>query len=1242
MSMKCIPLLAASVDIQNTFYIVDKLIEFLLSRGNSNGTAENTSTKAMRDVSSLVLKAIIGEVDPNGQKAVCLAPHFVPRLVKFVSSTRAVDDDVNILIESLEVLHDVLHRMGTLVSDLHSPISEAFFAQLVAPNQLVRKRAISCLGALTSVCDASLFQRITDKIIVDLQQPPHPEARRTTVLAIRAISRMAGHRLNKNLAILAPIIFNLAALNMSGEDDDLQEYCLQALESFCLRSRREMILFAPTLAKHVVLMARYDPNYIDEQNDDDEDPVAEGMAEDDDNEHDYDDDDYSDDDDMSWKVRRGAIKCLHAAITSQLCPPDQLCREFGPFLVSRFKEREEQVKLDVFSAFLDLLRLCNTQTSSNVSFSGTGAALDVGEDIMAVDQSDAVDNVLSPLLTRSPQVIRSIRKELNSRSAKTRIKAMTLTRELVAALPTIAEPLMSQVIKEVISGLMDLTTALKTETLLLLKQVVNGGGANTVREHIENLLPRVLAAADDRYYKVTAECLRFCSAAVFAFGLASIESKRPFSALAPAIHDAAVKRATAQDQDSEVKEAALQCLGGTVSNFGSSLGDQRLTHVSLVLKDRINNEVTRLEAVRALRLIAASESAEILTPIMPELTGTLCTILRKNNQTLKIAALELLCVVLDLPSEHDTELITNTSELIVETDLRVAALALKLSSNLVKCRGNAVAERMACENGIYPRALQLASSSLLQGRAVQSLLVLLRNFAEVNAEPITVHRILRDLKESTSLLTLNFATSVSHTSKLYCIAKCVVVVCAAAELHLRNQIVQDIIDMVTSDELTSRVFSLACLGELGRKSLFPRGGQEKETVQRAILSALDAAQEEVKTAAALSLGCLSAGNSGSGIPNLVLLIKERPLQTYLLLLSLKEAIASSSAADINPHVSLLIPFLVQQSDISLSANQASTDNNNTSMSRASEKESVRTAAAECFGRLAQLSPEAVQALASGATSKSAEVRTVVTGALKFAISTGQENSAVLFSSIRSCVGVFINLIGDADVGVAKNAIQIVNSLAKSRPDILLPHLSSATQLIYARTPKDKNLIRVVDLGPFKHEDDYGLDLRKSAFDCMRTFITGPLRPSIPLTTMLENVITGLRDHADIRAIAHLILAVSALTESAPQMVNVIEPIVKALDETFKEKVKENAVRQESERHEDSIRGALRAVRMMDAVPEISAHRGFKNLMFGVVRTRYLEKYESICFGDVEFLAYGGLQGIDTTSWSSQNRLGRSH
>eukprot|EP00267_Zea_mays_P044371 XP_020396560.1 cullin-associated NEDD8-dissociated protein 1-like [Zea mays] len=65
---------------------------------------------------------------------------------------------------------------------------------------------------------------------------------------------------------------------------------------------------------------------------------------------------YTDDEDASWKVRRASSKCLSAIIVSR---PEMLVKMFleaCPKLIERFREREENVKMDIFNTFIELLR----------------------------------------------------------------------------------------------------------------------------------------------------------------------------------------------------------------------------------------------------------------------------------------------------------------------------------------------------------------------------------------------------------------------------------------------------------------------------------------------------------------------------------------------------------------------------------------------------------------------------------------------------------------------------------------------------------------------------------------------------------------------------------------------------------------------------------------------------------------------------------------------------------------------
>jgi hypothetical protein len=63
-------------------------------------------------------------------------------------------------------------------------------------------------------------------------------------------------------------------------------------------------------------------------------------------------------------------------------------------------------------------------------------------------------------------------------------------------------------------------------------------------------------------------------------------------------------------------------------------------------------------------------------------------------------------------------------------------------------------------------------------------------------------------------------------------------------------------------------------------------------------------------------------------------------------------------------------------------------------------------------------------------------------------------------------------------------VELLNAAAHNKPALVVEHLRQALPLLYAQTVIDESLIRIVDLGPFKHKIDDGLELRKAAFECM--------------------------------------------------------------------------------------------------------------------------------------------------------------
>jgi cullin-associated NEDD8-dissociated protein 1 len=124
---------------------------------------------------------------------------------------------------------------------------------------------------------------------------------------------------------------------------------------------------------------KYDPNYAgdDDMEEDDAGDVNGDDDADEEEEEDY-ADDYDDDDDVSWKVRRASVKVLNMALETRLEFLSLFYKSIAPQLIARFGEREETVKLEIWSTYTNLLKQTaiwagNTGSPNGASANGMSA-----------------------------------------------------------------------------------------------------------------------------------------------------------------------------------------------------------------------------------------------------------------------------------------------------------------------------------------------------------------------------------------------------------------------------------------------------------------------------------------------------------------------------------------------------------------------------------------------------------------------------------------------------------------------------------------------------------------------------------------------------------------------------------------------------------------------------------------------------------------------------------------------------
>ena len=125
---------------------------------------------------------------------------------------------------------------------------------------------------------------------------------------------------------------------------------------------------------------------------------------------------YSDDEDVSWKVRRAAAKSLQAIIESYPDVLKDIYPKAATALIGRFKEREENVKSDIFQTFAELVKQIGTTARRYES----------------ADPSKPINQLQADV----PSIIKASVRQLKEKSVRTKQGVFAALQELVTVAPS--------------------------------------------------------------------------------------------------------------------------------------------------------------------------------------------------------------------------------------------------------------------------------------------------------------------------------------------------------------------------------------------------------------------------------------------------------------------------------------------------------------------------------------------------------------------------------------------------------------------------------------------------------------------------------------------------------------------------------------------------------------------------------------------------------------------------------------
>lgn len=1153
-AVKCLPPLVKKVHEDQAIEMFDKLAAYVYEE----------KEEQVRDVAGSGLRTMIDEY-PDEQLATMknVLRRLTPRLISGISAESSPQDVLQI---SLDLMNDILAKYGKELTADAEKIQKAVIPHITSKTSAAKKKAISCLGYLSNVSSEKQFTELMEYLLSSIPKSKKADVVRTYIQAIGNLSRSVGYRMGKQIPNVVPLVLKFVNHPNYEEDDELREICFQTFESLIYRCPQEITEFLQKIIEQCLTFIKHDPNYAVGS---DEDEDAMDVDEDDD---DDDDGGYSDDDDMSWKVRKASSRCLCAVIRTRPEMIQELYKSVAPVLVARFSEREENVKLDIFGTFGALL----SQTSLLSGGSGAG-----------------VSGPSDELMAMVPKIVASLSKQLKDKKTKpqTRIGCFAVLRQLVQVLPGC----LSKHVGDIISGVQpsfdskSSSSPLKTETLLFLRTLLSSHPAAVFHPHIKPITSSVYKAVGDSYYKITAEALRVCSEIVKILRPAggSFDYKPFVTPLYNAVQD----KFSANDIDQEVKEEAINCVALLISLMGDELKEQTKS-VLKVLVDRLRNEITRLTAVRAVADIASSSLKIDLSSVLADIIKELSSFLRKQNRQLKQQTLNaLVAVVQHYGSDKSAQalfddVLKDLAALITDSEMHLAHLALRLVVAILKeCPASAA----TVATTIFPAALNILTSSLLQGLALESLLAAFTAMLQSGAKALIFDSLLDSF---INLVAKRDGKDELSRAAYSNIGQCIAAIVAVSAEDKQTSTVQRFLSELTKGKGDAmHLLAVFAVGEIGRR-VDLSGNKD---LKKAVLACFDNSNEDVKSAASVALGGIAVGNMEKFLPELLAEVDAQPKRQYLLLGAMREVIVSQSRTD--KGVQNLAKFFDHFSKLLFTHTN-------------SNEEGTRNIVAECLGKLALVNPAVVipELVRERSASKPTNTRATVVSALKFAIL--ERANPSVDDVLASHMGEFLDLLSDPEVAVRHATLLAFNYAIHHKPQLVRPILQKYLPALYGETKVKPELITEVELGPFKHKVDNGQPLRQAAFECMYTLLDTCL-DRLDLTVFIQHVKDGLGDHHDIRTLNHLMVAKLAHRASA-SLLHGLDLLIEPMRVTITTKVKDNAVQHERERNEELIRSALRAVAAVSRIPNVDDNQKFADFLKStVLQPGIKERYDVI-------------------------------
>ncbi|KAB5575574.1 armadillo-type protein [Coniochaeta sp. 2T2.1] len=1128
----------------------------------------------------------------------------------------------NVPPDSLDVVIEVVRCFGTMLSNLEIEALQDAVVNLLEKEKahsVVKKRAVVALSMLAHYLTADMLNKFIHRATSALSSSDVTAVtRRLYINVLGSMARSIPHRFGPHVITLAPHI-----LRVLGEDelqvrldevneghgdsglefDEVREAALVALEAFLASCPSQMRQFTDESLGACLRYLKFDPNYAQDDDEDmevDDEDDDENDAFDDDDEFEE-DDGFDDDDDASWKVRRCAAKALHTIIATRssgdLLDNGVLYGRAAPALVKRFNEREENVRLEVFSALSLLVRKTGEGIIPEFSLDSPNEYLNLNPPLsrkrrrqssaagaaafaMSLSSGLTGTGLTSPtqekvpasgpradLARLSPSIVKGATKLLKGKLIPTKQAVVTLFNDMV----TVQHGGLADYFDQVMGPILDCirpsgssahnsslsgtggtasatVTTLRIAALRLIGDIAKNHSSSVLQPYLSKIVAGVTGAVQDRFYKLSAEAVQACEEIIKTITpprsrLTAQKYKSELSNLYSVVMD----RVSSNDADTEVRNKALHALGTLLSRTSGGEGTallpdaDRRAALDELLK-RLNAETTKLAAVRAIDTVAALSTDGTFAfddQWVQQVAVELAAQLRKANRSLRGSSVQALNHLVHSPAAK-----SNFSDATVQSI--VSYLVPVITNNdaqllgpglLVLARLVQRKPKLVLTSDLIAALCELLRSTVA-GSVLDSLLIFVQEVGSTGLGKPLMGALLKDV---------GVAGDPAVVGKV--IGTLLVASGNSAGVTL-DSFMQEI--KANAQDPARASLALAVLGEAGL-----RLGAQSPVQPKIFLDQFSSSLGKVSIAAAVALGRAGAGNIPVYLPVILQDLQKPGPTQYLLLQSVKEILqqAAVSQTDIGKYADAIWGQLLAAADA---------DDN-------------KAVCAECVGRLVIIDPNTYMVKLQGLLrDKSPVIRAIAVQALRYTLPDDNEAFDMILKTYL--VDMLRTMLGDSDMEIRRHAMSTLTAAAHNKPELIHGQLGQLMPYVMKESVIKPELIREVMMGPFKHMVDDGLEVRKAAYETLYALMETAFS-RISIIDLYDRIIDGLKDDNDIRGLCNLM--VSKLVFLDPdETARRLDAIAEAFRATLSTKLKDSAVKQEIEKQEEANKSVLRVTLLL--------------------------------------------------------------